>query len=80
MTARFTLQGMVLAATGGMVGVGAAALFAEVLRRITPDAQPLDPWTAAAVLLVLGAVSVAATVVPAYRATRVDPTTTLRAE
>ncbi len=79
-TARFALQGMVLAATGGVVGAGAAVLFAEVLRRVTPDAQPLDPWTVAAVLLVLGAVSVAATVVPAYRATRIDPMSTLRAE
>ncbi len=79
-TARFALRGMVLAATGGVVGVGAAALFAQVLRRVTPDAQPLDPWTVAGVLLVLGAVSVAATVVPAYRATRIDPMSTLRAE
>ena len=56
------------------------AHLATMQRLRVAAAQPLDPWTAAAVLLVLGAVSVAATVVPAYRATRVDPTTTLRAE
>ena len=58
-TARFALQGIVLAALGAVAGVGAAVLFIEVLRRFTPDAQPLDPWTVAGVVLVLGAVSVA---------------------
>ena len=78
--ARFALQGIVLAALGSVVGVGAAVLFTEALRRMTPDAQPLDSWTVTGVVFVLGAVSVAATVVPAGRVTRVDPTTTLRAE
>ena len=79
-TGRFALQGIALAALGAAVGVGAAVLFIEVLRRFTPDAQPLDAWTVAGVVLVLGAVSVAATVVPARRAARVDPMLTLRAE
>ena len=79
-TARLAQQGIVLAAFGAVVGVGAAVLFIEVLRRFTPDARTLDPWTAAGVVLVLGAVSVAATVVPARRAARVDPMLTLRAE
>ena len=78
--ARFALQGIMLAVLGSVVGVGAAVLYTEVLRRMTPDAQPLDSWTVAGVVLVLGAVSVAATVVPAGRATQVDPTTMLRAE
>ena len=76
--ARFALQGIVLAALGAVVGVGAGVLVTEVLRRLTPDARPLDPWTVAGVVFVLGAVSVAATVVPAGRAMQVDPTTTLR--
>ena len=79
-TARFALQGIVLAALGAVAGVGAAVLFIEVLRRFTPDARPLDLWTVAGVVLVLGAVSVAATVVPAARAARADPMLTLRAE
>ena len=78
--ARFALQGIVLAALGAGVGVGAAVLFTELLRRMTPDAQSLDPWTVAGVVVVLGVVSVAATGVPARRATRVDPILTLRAE
>ena len=79
-TARFALQGIVLAAVGGSIGVGAAVAFTEVLRRMTPDARSLDPWTVAGVVLVLGAVSVAATVMPARRVTRVDPLLTLRSE
>ena len=78
--ARFARHGIILAAVGGAVGVGAAVLFTQVLRRLTPDAQSLDPWTVASVVLVLAAVSVAATVVPARRATRMDPMLTLRAE
>ena len=79
-TARFALQGIALAVLGAAVGVGVSAIFTEVLQRMTPDAQPLDPWTVAGVVLVLGGVSVAAAVVPARRAGRVDPMLTLRAE
>lgn len=79
-TARFARQGIVLAALGAVVGVGVAVFFIAVLRRFTPDAQTLDLWTVAGVVLVLGVASVAATVVPARQAARVDPMLTLRAE
>ena len=49
------------------------------VRRLT-EAQPLEPWTVAGVVLVLGAVIAAATVVPARRAARVDPMLTLRVD
>ena len=79
MTARFARQGIVLTVVGGALGGSAALLVTELVRRLT-DAQPLDPWTVAGVLLVLGAVSTVATVMPARRAARVDPMLTLRAE
>ena len=79
MTARFALQGIALAALGATVGAGGAVLVTELLRRLT-QAQPLDPGTLAGVVLVLGAVTAAATVVPARRAARVDPMLTLRVE
>ena len=54
---RFARHGIILAAVGGAVGVGASVLFTLVLPRLTPDAQSLDPWTVAGVVLVLAAVS-----------------------
>ena len=78
-TARFALQGIALAAGGAVLGGGGAVLVTELLRRLT-EAQPLDPWTVAGVVIVLGAVTAAATVVPARRAARVDPMLTLRVE
>ena len=78
-TARFALGGIAVAALGAALGAGAAVLATGLLRRLT-EAQPLDPWTVAGIVLVLGAVSAAATVVPARRAARVDPMLTLGAE
>ena len=78
-TAHFAQQGIALAALGAVVGSGGAMLVTGLLRRLT-EVQPLDPWTVAGIVLVLGAVSTAATVVPARRAARVDPMLTLRVE
>ncbi len=78
-TARFARQGIALATIGAVVGTGGTVLVTGLLRRLT-EAQPLDPWTVAGVVLVLGAVTTAATVVPARRAARVDPMLTLRVE
>ncbi len=78
-TARFARQGIALAAIGAVVGTGGTVLVTELLRRLT-EARPLDPWTVAGVVLVLGAVTAAATIVPARRAARVDPMLTLRVE
>ena len=80
LVARFTRHGIVLAAAGGVVGVAAAALFNTTLRRVTPDAQSLDPGIVAAVVVILAAVSVVATIVPARRAMRVDPVAVLKTE
>ena len=77
--AEFAVTGILLAAVRDIVGVGAAALFMEVLCSVTPTVEPLDAWVVAAVMLVRGAASVGATVVPARRAGRIDPALTLRA-
>jgi ABC-type lipoprotein release transport system permease subunit len=42
--------------------------------------KPVDPATFAAVAAVLTAVAIAASLVPAWRATRVDPVRALKAE
>jgi len=71
--ARLTLPGLALGLAGAMAS-------ARVLGDLLYDVSPLDPWTYVAVAAVLAAVSVIATCVPAWRATRVDPMESLRAE
>ena len=78
-TTGFALGGIALAGIGAAVGAGAAVLVAGLLRSLT-GAQPPDPWTIAGVVLLLAAVSAAATIVPARRAAGVDPMRTLRVE
>jgi putative ABC transport system permease protein len=71
-------QGMTLVAIGIVIGlVGAYALMrllASQLYAITPT----DPGTFLGVSLLLGAIALLATLVPALRATRVDPVVALR--
>ncbi len=78
-TAGFALGGIALAAIGAAVGAGAAVLVTGLLQSLT-GAQPLDPWAIAGVVLILAAVSAAATIVPALRAAGVDPMLTLRVD
>jgi len=76
-------QGMMLAIIGvgiGLVGSwgavrGIAALFARGQER-----GPLDPWTFVAVPLALLAVTLAASFIPAHRASTIDPNQALHYE
>src|SRR5580692_2517929 len=67
-----------------LVGVGLGLAVALALGRVVSSliygVRPTDPLTFAAVASLLIAVGVLATVVPAYRATRVEPLRTLRDE
>ncbi len=67
-------------AAGLVVGVAGAAATAFAMRQLLFDVAPLDLPTFAIVPLVLAAVAVLACLLPARRATRVDPLTALRAE
>jgi putative ABC transport system permease protein len=64
------------------VGIGLAAALAlgRVVSSLIFGVRPTDPLTFATVASLLVAVGVLATVVPAYRATRVEPIRTLRDE
>ena len=73
-------QGVQLTATGIAVGLGATLAVTRVLETMLFDVSPTDPVTFALVALVLAAVSIAATIVPARRAVRVDPMEALRGE
>jgi putative ABC transport system permease protein len=85
-----TILGMVLRQGGlqiiiGLVlGLGVTIAFAIVadsgIRNFLTGISPRDPLTYTAVAVLLAAVSLIATLVPARRATRVDPMIALRAE
>jgi ABC-type antimicrobial peptide transport system permease subunit len=73
-------QGLVLTVAGLAVGTGLAAAVARLLRPVLFEIGPADPvaWTGA--LSVLLAAALAANVVPARRAARVDPAVAIRSE
>jgi putative ABC transport system permease protein len=73
-------QGMSLAGIGIAVGVAGAVALTRVLASLLYGTAPTDAVTFAAVVALLAAVGLAATWLPARRATRVDPAEALRAE
>jgi predicted permease len=69
-----------LAAAGGVVGLAAAVVATRGLRQWLYGVSPSDPATLAIVGVLFLAVAAAASSAPALRATRVDPSTSLRDE
>jgi ABC-type antimicrobial peptide transport system permease subunit len=72
-------QSIVLLVIGFMVGVPLALLAARALGTQLFGVRAFDPVTLAGALLVLTITGIAASLLPARRATRVDPMTALRA-
>jgi putative ABC transport system permease protein len=73
-------QGMGPAVGGLVVGMGGAAVATRAITAFLFETDPLDPATFAATSVLLLAAAFLACVVPARRATRVDPSTALRSE
>jgi putative ABC transport system permease protein len=73
-------QGMALAAIGAAIGIGGAAAVSRLLAGLLFGISHLDPATYGMVIALLLAVSAIASWMPAWRAVRVDPSITLRAE
>jgi predicted permease len=73
-------QGMVQILFGLVIGLGLAALLSRAARMLLFQTSAADPAVYALVSLVLVATGLAASFVPARRATRVDPLTALRSE
>jgi predicted permease len=71
-------RGLVLAAIGLAVGLGASALLTRYLASLLFHTEPLDASTFASTTCLLLAVSALACLAPAYRASRLDPNETLR--
>jgi len=74
------LEGMRPAVAGLLAGVGLALAAGGAMRSLLFRVSARDPVTIVVVSVVLVAVSAAACLVPALRATRVDPASVLRAE
>jgi ABC-type antimicrobial peptide transport system permease subunit len=73
-------QGMELAGIGIVVGLACALALTRVMSSLLFGVSTTDLATFAAVPALLGAVALAATAIPAWRATRVDPMVALREE
>lgn len=73
-------DGLTLTGLGIALGVAGSLAVGSWLTSLLFGVSPGDPWTLAAMSLVLLLVAGAACVVPARRATRVDPMVALRAE
>ncbi|MDX1577486.1 MAG: ABC transporter permease [Gemmatimonadota bacterium] len=73
-------QGMTLAGAGLAIGVAVSLLVTSLLANLLFEVSPTDPVTFIAVAATLAAVALAACLLPAIRATRVDPLIALRTE
>jgi putative ABC transport system permease protein len=73
-------QGMELAVLGVLLGVFAGLWLTKLIATQLFDVGPRDPWTFAPVAALLACVALLATLVPALRATKVDPVNALRAD
>ncbi|MGO9201874.1 MAG: ADOP family duplicated permease [Limisphaerales bacterium] len=72
--------GVKLIAVGLFIGIGAAIALAQVLRAFLFGVEPTDLITFVAVAILFAAEALLVCLLPALRATRVDPMTALRCE
>jgi predicted permease len=73
-------QGAVLIGTGVLCGVVAALVLTRLVKAYLFGVTPTDPLAFAAAVALLAVVALVATVIPARRATRIDPLLALRSE
>jgi predicted permease len=73
-------EGMILVVFGLITGLIGAAMLTRLLQSMLYNVKPFDPLTYAAIPVLLASVALAACLVPARRATQVDPLVALREE
>ncbi len=73
-------QGMTLVGLGIVIGLGGAYLITQLMSTLLYEVSTTDGTTFVAVPLLLATVALGACLVPALRATRVDPLAALRSE
>lgn len=74
------VEGVLLAGIGVVIGAGLAAAGMPLARSLLYNVSPFDPFSFSVVAAFLVAVALAASYLPALRATRVDPMVALRGE
>jgi ABC-type antimicrobial peptide transport system permease subunit len=73
-------QGVLLAVAGWLAGLAIAPLFGRALEKQLFGVHPVDIAVYGTLSAALLGISVIAVLLPAWRATRLDPTRALRAE
>ena len=73
-------QGALMTGAGILAGLIAAVICTRLMAHVLYQVGTTDPLTYAGVTAILGVVALAACYIPARRATRVDPASTLRCE
>ena len=76
-------EGMTLTVIGivmGLAGAYALTTYLETLTQMLFGVEARDPWTFAAIAGLLAVIALVACLIPARRATKVDPLTALRYE
>jgi ABC-type antimicrobial peptide transport system permease subunit len=73
-------EGVRLIVLGGVLGLGAALATAQLLKSLLFNVGPHDPVTYTAVTLLLALVALAATLIPARAAMKIEPVVALRYE
>jgi predicted permease len=73
-------RAMLLVAVGIAAGWAGAFALSRYLKSLLFEVKPGDPWTYASLAILLAMVALAAALIPARRATRVDPMIALRYE
>jgi len=73
-------QGLRLTALGIVLGLAAATIATQALVTLLFGISRLDPVTYTGVIVLLALTAAVACAIPAWRAARVDPATTLRTE
>ncbi len=74
------IEGMKPALLGVVIGIAGALALGRVVASLVFQVKPSDPLTFVGVVALLGTIAFLACLIPAYRATRVDPVVALRNE